>query len=135
MNTPSPPNVPNFEKRVAQYVQLRDLIKQEDDAHKEKMLPKRETLEQLNSALLQALNAVNGDSISTAAGTVYRTERKSASVADMSAFWTFVVTQGDWDLVDKKANVTAVADYIAKHSAPPPGINFSTSYIAGVRRK
>jgi hypothetical protein len=133
MNSVSPQPL-NFEKRVSQYVQLRDLIKAEDDAHKEKMRPKRDLLEQLNGVLLNALNAL-GDSLATPAGTVYRTEKKSCSIADMPAFWTFCVTQGDFDLVDRKANVTAVTEYIQKNGQPPPGVNFSSTYMVGVRRK
>lgn len=33
----------DFERRVNQYVQMRDKIKELDDAHKEKMAPFRET--------------------------------------------------------------------------------------------
>jgi hypothetical protein len=52
----------------------------------------------------------------------------------MSAFWTYVVSQGDFDMVDKKANPTAVAEYIEKNKSPPPGVNFSVMETIGVRR-
>lgn len=136
----------DINQRVAQYVQLRDLIKQKDDEHKKKMAPYRETLEQLNGALLQHLQAQGAESVSTAAGTVYRTEKRSASIADQTAFWTYVVSTGQWDLLDRRANVTAVYDYIQQQveaakedpsitPQPPPGINFSVSHVVGVRRK
>lgn len=130
MNAP----LPNIEKRVGQYLQLRDLIKKEDEAHKEKMKPLRETLEQLNSVLLKHLKGIGADSAATPAGTVYQTAKKAATIADMKAFWEYVVNAGDFDLVDKKANVTAVEDYITKNHAPPPGVNFSTALVVGVRR-
>jgi hypothetical protein len=124
----------DINKRVAQYVALRDEIKKHDDAHKEKMKPYRELLDKLNGALLEQLNTVQGKSISTDAGTVYRTEKKSASLADADAFMRYVVDNAEWDLLDRKANVTAVADYIEEHEYPPPGVNFSTTFVAGVRR-
>lgn len=128
------PVLPDISKRVAQYVALRDLIGEKDDAHKAQMKPYRETLEQLNSVLLQHLKGINAESAATEAGTVYQTAKKSASIADMTAFWEFVKATGDFDLVDKKANVTAVEAYIETNNAPPPGVNFTTRLVVGVRR-
>lgn len=137
---------PNFEKRIEQYVKLRDEIKRLDDEHKSKMKPYRDTLEQLNGVILQGLQATNSDSAATAAGTAYRTTKPSASIADATAFWSFVTTQGYWDLLDKRANITAVKDYIEQQEelaksdptikpGPPPGINYTTKVEVGVRRK
>src|SRR5215813_3632134 len=101
---------PDFNKRVEQYIKLRDLIKEKDEAHKVEMAPYRETLEKLNSVLLQHLTDVGADRVGSSSGTVYRTEKKTAPVADKSVFWTFVTEHGNWDLIDYKANPTAVAD-------------------------
>lgn len=128
-------STPNFEKRVGQYVALRDKIKAITDQHKEQLAPYKELLDKLNTELLGHLNTVGGDSVATPAGTVYRTDRKSASIQDMTAFWTYVVSQGDFDMVDKKANPTAVEDYIKKNNASPPGVNFTVQHVVGVRRK
>lgn len=124
----------DIEHRVAQYVALRDEIKKRDDLHKEQMRPMRDLLEKINNVLLEHLNSVSGESVRTTSGTVYRTEKKSASLADPEAFMRYVVENDEWDLMDRKANVTAVADYIAEHGAPPAGVNFSTTYLVGVRR-
>lgn len=121
-------------KRIEQFVKLRDLIKSKDDEHKKAMKPFRETLEQLNSVLLAHLNSINGDSVSTESGTVYRTEKKSASIADAQAFMDYVIQNQAWDLLDRKANVTAVEEFIKSQAAPPPGVNFSSTSVAGVRR-
>jgi len=135
MTSPNP-SPPNFDLRVAQYVKLRDLIKKMDDAHKEKIKPAKETLEKLNGVMLAHLTSIGADSVATAAGTVSKTTKKSASIADMSTFWTYVVTQGDFDMVDKKANPTRVEEYIlANGGVPPPGVNFSQVDLVGVRRK
>jgi hypothetical protein len=124
----------DIESRVARYVQLRDEIKKRDDEHKEKMRPLRDLLDKYNGALLDHLNSVNGKSISTGAGTVYRSEKKTAPLVDADAFMRYVVDNEEWDLLDRKANVTAVADYITEHNNPPPGVNFTTTFVAGVRR-
>jgi hypothetical protein len=125
----------DIEHRVEQYVALRDEIKRRDDQHKEEMKPFRELLDKFNGELLNALEAVNGKSVSTSAGTVYRTEKKSAALADPGVFMQFVIDNELFDLLDRKANVTAVADYLKDKGELPPGVNFSTTFVAGVRRK
>lgn len=123
-----------IETRVDQYVRLRDLIKEKDDAHKAMMKPYRETLEKLNNLMLAELNNIGGDSIKTGAGTVYKTERKSASLEDGEAFMDYVVQNGAWELIDRKANVTAVEDYTKIHGTLPPGVKFTVMQTVGVRR-
>ena len=129
-----PPTV-DISKRVDQYVRLRDLIKTKEDEHKAVLKPYKEMLEKLNSVLLDHLNTINGESVRTDTGTVYRTEKKAASLADPDAFMRYVIGSEAWDLLDRKANVTAVADFIEENNAPPPGVNYSTTFVVGVRRK
>jgi hypothetical protein len=120
--------------RIEQYVLLRAVIKQKDDDHKKAMEPYRSALEALNSVLLNHLNTNGVDSAKGSAGTVYKTKKASATIADMDAFWTYCVGTGQFDLIDKKANVVAVADHIEQHKAPPPGVNYSTVEVVGVRK-
>lgn len=121
-------------KRVEQFVKLRDKIKEIKERHKTELQPFNATLEQLNALLLAHLNQVNGNSVATDAGTVYRTEKKSASLADAEAFMNYVIATQAWDLVDRKANVTAVEDFINSNHTPPPGVNYSSTHVVGVRR-
>jgi hypothetical protein len=124
----------NIDKRVEQFVALRDKIKEIKERQKKELEPYVDTLEKLNGVLLGHLNTIRSNSVGTDHGTVYKTVKKSASISDMTAFWTYVVSQGDFDMVDKKANPTAVEAYIAEHNAPPPGVNFNTLEVVGVRR-
>ncbi len=121
-------------KRVEQYVKLRDLIKKKEEDHKKALAEAKETLEKLNSLLLAHLNGIGGDSVSTESGTVYRTEKKSASLADAEAFMDFVIANQAFDLIDRKANTTAVEEFIKENDTPPPGVNFSSRFVVGVRR-
>ena len=125
----------DISKRVDQYVRLRDLIKEKEEAHKAEIKPYKEMLDKLNAVLLDHLNTINGESVRTDTGTVYRTEKKSAGLADPDAFMRYVIGNEAWDLLDRKANSTAVADFIEDNQAPPPGVNFTTTYVVGVRRK
>jgi hypothetical protein len=121
--------------RVDQYVKLRDKIKELDDTHKATMKPMKELLDDLNADLLARLNDAHGNSISTDFGTVYRTEKKTAPLADPEVFMQYVVENEAWDLMDRKANVTAVAEFVEEHKTLPPGCNLNISYVVGVRRK
>jgi len=124
----------DISKRVAQYVQMRDLIKVKETEFKEMLAPYKKALEGLNTVLLNHLNDIGGNSLNTDAGTVYRTEKKSASLADPAAFMDYVITNTAFDLIDRKANVTAVTEFVKENGTPPPGVNFSSAYVVGVRR-
>lgn len=119
---------------VAQMVKTRDRLKEADDAHKEKTKVAREYKERLENALLAKLNDIGGESVKTAHGTVYRTTRRTASIADGEVFRKFVIAQNAFDLVDWKANANAVDDFIKGAGSPPPGVNFNTAFTVGVRR-
>lgn len=131
---PTPPTT-DVNKRVEQYITLRDKIKALDEEHKNKMKPFRDMLENLGGIMLQHLKAIGADSVAGKAGTVYKTVKHSASIADGDAFWGYIVENDAWDLLDRKANVTAVSDYIEQHQAAPPGVNFTSVITVGVRRK
>lgn len=124
----------DIKERVAQYIAIRDKIKAEDEAHKEKMKPMKEALEQLGGVLAQFMTETGSDGIKTEAGTCYITTRWSASLADADAFMRFVQETGNFDLLDRKANATAVRDYVEEHTTLPPGVNLSSIQQVGVRR-
>lgn len=136
----------DFEKRTEQFILVRDRIAAIEEKHKEELKPWKDLRDKIQDQLLGHLNAVGADNVGTKVGTVYRQMRKSATIADKSAFWTWVVTQGSFDMIDYKANAPKVAEYINQQieeakadptivPAPPPGINYSVTYVAGVQRK
>lgn len=124
----------NIQLRVDQYVRLRDLKSELAERHKAEMGPFNEAMKALEEIFLREMNNLNVTSLKTSAGTVSQKKKESASCADLDAFWTHVVTQGDFDLVDKKPNVTGVRDYIDKNGVAPPGVNWSSVVVASVRR-
>lgn len=131
---PSTPMV-DVEKRVGQFVKLRDKKAEIEERHKEELKPINTALELLKQELSKGLDALNVDSAKTACGTVSFSAKASAALADKSAFWTYVVTTGQFDLIDYKANVTAVKEHIEKNQGQaPPGVNFTVFRDVGVRR-
>jgi hypothetical protein len=124
----------SIDELVGQMVKLRDKLKEADDAHKAKTAGARSYKEQIEGKLLEKLNEVGGESVKTAHGTVYRTTRRSASIADGDLFRGFVIGNDAYDLVDWRANANAVDDFIKSAGSPPPGVNYSMTYTVGVRR-
>jgi hypothetical protein len=119
---------------VKQYVQLRDKVKEVDDAHKAKTKPMKDYLERLNNALLDQLITVGGESVKTEYGTAYKTVKRSASIADGEVFRGFVIENRAWDIADWRANAPAVEAFLSEHQILPPGVNLSSVTVVGVRR-
>lgn len=128
-------NVPaTVDKRVAQYVQVRDAIKTANDAHAEAIKPMVELQNMLTGWLQTFMEQAGADSVKTSHGTCYSTTRYSASLADPEAFMKFVKENDLFDLLDRKANVTACRDYTEERGVTPPGVNLSSIKTVGVRR-
>lgn len=133
MTTENKPQV-TLETRIQQYIALRDKIKELDEAHKKKMAPSREVLEQLNNVILNALNQTGGDSIKTKYGTAYKTVKRSASLEDPEKFMSFVIQKEQFDLLERKVNITAAEQYADENGVLPPGVKVSSKSVVGVRR-
>lgn len=125
---------PTIEQRIDQYVKLRDLIKEKDDAHKAAMKPYRETLEALNNVILDLLNKSGGDSIKTKSGTAYKSTKRTASLEDPERFMDFVIAKGAFELLDRKVNITAAEAFHSDNGVFPPGVRVSSTSVVGVRR-
>lgn len=132
---PNTTNNIDVEKRVGQYIQLRDLKAEMKDKHEAELKPVNDTMGMIEEELKSALNAVNATNMKTDTGTVSLSIKASASAADINAFWTWVITQGAFDMLDKKPNVTAITEYVKQNGVPPPGVNYTTYQGIGVRRK
>ncbi len=131
--TQAPPRE-NIELRVDQYVRLRDMKAEIAERHKEELRGINEAMSLLEEIFLREMSSLSVSSLKTNAGTVSQKRKESAALADPDAFWTHVVVSGNFDLVDKKANVTAVRDYIEQNGVAPPGVNWTSVNIASVRR-
>lgn len=133
---PKPPVYPEtIDQMVEQYVRLRDTLTEAEKKHNEKLAPAKAYLEGLNAAMMTKLAELGIDSAKTGYGTVYKTHKKSATIADGDLFRGFVIANAAYDLVDWRANAPAVDGYIKDHNGElPPGVNYSTATLVGVRR-
>lgn len=124
----------DLDQLTERVIRLRDAIKDADAQHKEKMKPFREKLEEYENKLLAELNKLNVQKFGGKSGTVFKSHRNTATIADGGVFRDYVINNELWDLVDWRANATAVAGHITEHHVPPPGVNFATVITVNVRR-
>lgn len=134
MTTPTPVLVFDAEKRISQYVSLRDKIKVLEETHKKAMAPYKEMLDTLGNIVLKHMQDTNVESVKTGEGTAYISERSSVSLQDAEAFMQYVIANQAWELMDRKANAPAVEAFIKKTGGLPPGAKFNKMIKVGVRR-
>lgn len=125
---------PNIDKRVGEYVALRDKLREIEAEYEEKKKPYRAALDKLGGVLMEFLESTGSEAIRTEHGTCHTTTRTSASVADGEAFLKFVIDTERYELLDRRANATAVKAYVTEHGNLPPGCNLSSVKTIGVRR-
>lgn len=122
------------DKRVEQYIRVRDAIQEANKKHEEQIKPLVEIQNLLTGWMQNFMEQAGADNIKTAHGTCYSTTRYTASLADPEAFMNHVISSKSFDLLDRKANVTAVKEYVQEHGSLPPGVNLSSIKTVGVRR-
>ena len=122
--------------QIDEYIQLRDGKKAADEVYaawsKQNF---GDRMEQLEAGMLDALNKMGVDSVAGKAGTVYKKLTTSVTIADAREFRRHVIGGEDWDLIDWRANKTAVNDRVEAGDPLPPGVNRSTFFTVGIRRK
>ena len=122
------------EKRIGQYLSVRKVIKEIEARHEKELAKPKETLNLLTGLLMKLLETVGADSVKTNEGTCFNSTRYSASLADPKAFMDYIKTHEAWDLLDRKANATAVKEFVAEKGFLPPGANLSAIRTINVRR-
>lgn len=128
--------VNNIAKRVEQFVAVRSRRRELKQRFVEQDAPLAEAQNLLSAEILRYLHD-SGQQNTKIAGTghlAFITEKASAALADPHAFMEYVKQHQAFDLLDRKANVTAVKDFIKAHEGnPPPGVNYSVFQTVNVR--
>lgn len=121
---------------VAEYITLRDLATKTEEEFKTQMKERvYDRMNALEATLLDTLNNLGADSLASRKGTVYKKLSTSVTTADMREFRRHVIGSEQWDLADWRPNKTLVTEMVAKGEALPPGVNYSSHYSVGIRRK
>jgi hypothetical protein len=121
-------------KRVEQFIALRDKIDEMKERHKQELAPLEDAKKLLEAWFLQYLQDNNLQNAKTGAGTVSIRQDASATVADGEAFRLWIIENDAFQFADIRANKTTVREFVEKEGVPPPGVNFSIRQAIGCRR-
>lgn len=132
---PAPVADTNVDKWIKQFIICRDWVAKTEAQHKLGLAPVKADMEMLKGRLQKFLDDSNQEGGKTASGTFFKTTKQSASLSDPAEFRRFVIGGELWDLLDWKANVTAVVDFAEENKGElPPGVNLTKKVDVNVRR-
>jgi len=121
---------------VEEFVRLRDEKKRAEDTYKTWLDENyNNRMNEIELTLLDQLNQLGSDSISSPAGTAYKKLSVSVTTADGREFRRHVIGGELWDLIEFRPAKTAVNDLVERGEPVPPGLNRSTFFSIGIRRK
>jgi len=121
---------------VEEFIRLRDERQQVEKGFEEEVKKRYgDRMEAIKVTLLDLLNKLGVDSIAGRTGTAFKSMTTSVTVADAREFRRHVIGGEHWDLIDWRANKTAVNELVDKGDPVPPGINRSSFWNINVRRK
>lgn len=126
--------IEDMEKRTRQFIEVRDMIKHLEDEAKDKIKPWKAIQDELAGKIQEFMSVNNLQNLKTSSGTCYTSTRHTATLADPDIFMKYVIEHKAFDLLDRRANSTAVKEFIERTKALPPGCNISAITTLGVRR-
>src|SRR5579863_1345504 len=120
-------------KRVAQYRMIEAKTKELDEAHAKSLEPLTKIKALLQGYFEQFLTTTGQQTAVTPGGTIHWNHRVTASLEDPAAFMDFVIAEKRFDMLDRRANATAVKDYAKQMGTLPPGAKLNSIRTVGVR--
>ena len=121
-------------KRIKQFIQVRDVLKEMEETYQKKRKPLLEVQEMLSGILRTFLEDNNLENLKTEAGTCYISTRYTATLSDPEAFMNYVTKTGRFELIERRAAATPVQAYVKENGVLPPGCNLNAVQTVGVRR-
>lgn len=122
----APAPVVRIDEAVAEYRSVRDQVAAIKKRHTEELEPFKETLEQLGSKLLDALNAAGTNSMRTDAGTAYKSTKVTYSIDDPVAFRAWVEREGKPEFYENRVSQEVVKSFVNDGAVIPPGLKVSS---------
>ena len=125
-----------LDELVANYIKLRDkksLLKKQYD---EKVAKVDAVMDRMEAIILKTFQDSGIDSARTDAGTAYISTRTSATVASREELFQWI--QEDFEersiFLENRVSKVAVEQFKAANDDLPPGVNFRSELVVGVRR-
>lgn len=134
--TPDPMIQTTLDTRAEQYIKIRDALKAKKEEHAKIERQFTEAMDLLQGYFQAVLDKLGTGvtSIKTKCGTVTASTRYTASLEDADSFMRHVIATESWDLLDRRANATAVRAFVEANGQLPPGAKLSALRTIGVTR-
>ena len=94
----------------------------EEKEFKEKMKPLVEFAEDMRNQLLKFMNETGQRNAKTNLGTAYIADKESFRIEDQTEFKRHVIGTQSWEMIDWRANRTAMKEFEKTEQALPPGV-------------
>ena len=125
-----------LDELVANYIKLRDRKSQLKKQYDEKVAKVDAVMDRMEAIILKTFQDSGIDSARTDAGTAYISTRTSATVGSREELFQWI--QEDFDersiFLENRVSKVAVEQYKAANDDLPPGVNFRSEIVVGVRR-
>lgn len=121
-------------KRIKQYRMIRDKLEQMEQDYESRRKPLLEVKARLVGWFDKFLTLTGQSSAVTVHGTVHWNTRYTAVLDDPQAFMDHVVGNQQFDLLERRANATAIKEYAEAHNILPPGVRLNPIRTVGVRK-
>lgn len=128
------PNPSRFDHLAELYNTCKNLKSETEEKHKKELAPINEALDKIKEKISAALQEIGVENVKTVHGTVHFTRRRTVTLVDSQAFMDYVIEHQAWDLLDRKANSTAVQGFVKTNGSEPPGARLNTIVDVSVRR-
>lgn len=123
-----------MEELIEKYIAIRDKKAEIVADHKAKIAKLDEVLGKVEAVLLSQLNESGMESARCKSGTVYKSHRTSATVADWDYVLDFIQNNDLWNMLERRVSKQAVEQYKEEHGDLPPGINWREEVVVNIRR-
>jgi hypothetical protein len=121
---------------IEEYLRLREKKKLAEEKFKEWLAANYTgRMDIIEAILMDSLNNLGADSLKTDVGTCFKRVETSVTVGSPAEFQRHVIGSGQWELIDFRANKTAVKAFVEDNGGEtPPGVNMTQTTVLSVRR-
>lgn len=117
------------------FIALRDRRAKRKAAYQDEDEGDRTKQDKIEAEVLRRFNERGIDNVSArGVGTAYKSTRSSATIGDWDAFLDHVQTNEAWELLERRANKSAVEQFKDANEDLPPGVNWSETQTVNFRR-
>ena len=128
--------VTDVDRLVSVYIKIRDKKSELAAEFNEKEKELDAKLDKLKAELLEHCKETGVESVKTASGTFWRTQRKRFWTSDWEAMNRFIVDNEAVDLLEKRIHQGNMKQFLEENpDTLPPGLNADSEYSITVRRK